>query len=128
MYGIVVMAPYWLLLTGVVAFLMRTRRRDMLLLAAAATVAGLAVLAKGIAGVALPGSILLGYVGVQGRWRRLADRSCLIGIGVVLLIVVVVAVPWHHAMYIRHGDPWWNELYASSATAPAPHSRSDWRP
>ncbi len=27
---------------------------------------------------------------------------------------MVVAVPWHHAMYIRHGGPWWNELFGDN--------------
>ena len=31
-----------------------------------------------------------------------------------LLALAVVAVPWHHAMLIRHGLPFWNELFGDN--------------
>lgn len=39
-----------------------------------------------------------------------------IGLRVVgsALALLVVAVPWHHAMYIRHGAAWWDELYGDN--------------
>jgi 4-amino-4-deoxy-L-arabinose transferase-like glycosyltransferase len=117
MYGIVAMAPYWLGAAGVLLFIARTaraQRKDVLALLAAATLAGLAVLAKGLAGLALPVVVLLAYVATRHGWARFRDRGLLAGLGVALVAVVVVAVPWHHAMYIRHGAPWWNELFGDN--------------
>ena len=36
------------------------------------------------------------------------------GILLALLAVAVVAVPWHHAMLVRHGKPFWDELYGDN--------------
>jgi 4-amino-4-deoxy-L-arabinose transferase-like glycosyltransferase len=117
MYGALVMVPYWLGAAGVLLFVVRTARtgrKDVLALLAAATLAGLAVLAKGLAGLGMPVLIVLGYVAARGRWTRLRDRQLLAAIGVALVVVAVIAVPWHHAMYIRHGAPWWNELFGDN--------------
>jgi 4-amino-4-deoxy-L-arabinose transferase-like glycosyltransferase len=114
MYGVVAMAPYWLGAAGVLLFIARTRRKDVLALIAAATLAGLAVLAKGLAGLALPVVVLLTFVALRNHWRRFSERPMLAALAVGLVAVVVVAVPWHHAMYIRHGAPWWNELFGDN--------------
>jgi 4-amino-4-deoxy-L-arabinose transferase-like glycosyltransferase len=114
MYGVVAVAPYWLGAAGVALYLVRTRQRACLGLVAAATFAGLGVLAKGLAGLALPVLVALVYLLLRGSWRRLAQRELLGALAVGLIVVVVVAVPWHHAMYIRHGAPWWNELFGDN--------------
>jgi 4-amino-4-deoxy-L-arabinose transferase-like glycosyltransferase len=117
MYGIVAMAPYWLGTLGIGIYLLRCRRRDVLGLCAAATLAGLAVLAKGLAGLGLPVLILGAHLLVRrspALWARCKDREVWWGLGACVLIVAAVAVPWHHAMYIRHGAPWWNELYGDN--------------
>ena len=114
MYGIVVMAPYWIALAGVFVYLARVRRVDLLALIAAATLAGLAVLGKGLAGLALPVVIALAFIAVRGSWRRFADRQLWFAQAVAVLVVAIVAVPWHHAMYVRHGAPWWNELFGDN--------------
>ena len=31
-----------------------------------------------------------------------------------LLTCAVVAIPWHHAMLVRHGRPFWDELYGDN--------------
>ena len=117
MYGIVAMLPYWLCAVAITIYLLRSRRRDVLALAAAATLAGLAVLAKGAAGLGLPVLILGAHLLTRrspGLWARCKSPQLLRALAICLLIVAVVAVPWHHAMYIRHGAPWWNELYGDN--------------
>jgi 4-amino-4-deoxy-L-arabinose transferase-like glycosyltransferase len=117
MYGIVAMLPYWVAALGITWFLLRTRRQDVLGLCAAATLAGLAVLTKGLAGLGLPVLILGAHVVCRRSprlWARLREREVWWALAICVLIVAVVAVPWHHAMYIRHGAPWWNELYGDN--------------
>ncbi len=36
------------------------------------------------------------------------------GVVASLIALAVVAVPWHHAMLIRHGLPFWNELFGDN--------------
>jgi 4-amino-4-deoxy-L-arabinose transferase-like glycosyltransferase len=61
---------------------------------------GLAVLAKGPIGVLLPGLIVLVYLGVTGEWRLLRR---LVSPG-ALLLFLLVAVPWHVAIYLDQGQ------------------------
>jgi 4-amino-4-deoxy-L-arabinose transferase-like glycosyltransferase len=75
---------------------------------------GLAVLAKGLAGLGLPLLVFLAYLAFTWNWRRLARAQLLYGVLVSLLALAVVAVPWHHAMLIRHGAPFWNELFGDN--------------
>jgi 4-amino-4-deoxy-L-arabinose transferase-like glycosyltransferase len=35
-------------------------------------------------------------------------------LALALLATAVVAVPWHHAMILRHGWVWWNELFGDN--------------
>jgi 4-amino-4-deoxy-L-arabinose transferase-like glycosyltransferase len=114
MYGAVVMIPYWVLTAAVVALLARARYRRPLYLYPAAVLCGLAVLGKGLAGLGLPVIIFVAYLLFTGGWRRLAGRQLPLALVASVLVVVVVAVPWHHAMYIRHGSPWWNELFGDN--------------
>ena len=76
---------------------------------------GLAVLAKGLAGLGLPVIVFVAYLAVHLELAAAAARAdparaaagrrwrC-----------AVVAVPWHHAMHIRHGGAWWNELFGDN--------------
>jgi 4-amino-4-deoxy-L-arabinose transferase-like glycosyltransferase len=112
--GVVVMIPYFL---GFVAFLLlaaRVRYKAPLYLFIAATLCGLATLAKGIAGLGLPVLVFLAYLGFTWNWRRLARAQLGYGVLVALLAVAVVAVPWHQAMLILHGKPFWDELYGDN--------------
>jgi 4-amino-4-deoxy-L-arabinose transferase-like glycosyltransferase len=114
MYGAVVMIPYWVGVVAVVLVAARSRSRRPLYLYIAASLCGLAVLGKGLAGLGLPVIIFTAYVLFTGQWRKLLGRQLPLGILVSLVIVAVVAIPWHHAMYIRHGAPWWNELFGDN--------------
>ncbi len=114
LYGIVPMVPY---LAGFAAFLLlaaRIRRRAPLYLILAAVLCGLAVLAKGLAGLGLPVivfALFLMFGGGLGAGARA-------GLGWALVMAVIafaiVAVPWHHAMLIRHGEPFWSELFGDN--------------
>lgn len=66
---------------------------------------GVAVLAKGPVAPAMAGLMALGYLAVTGEWRRLRELE--IPKGVVLTILV--ALPWHVAIYILDGTAWLDE-------------------
>ncbi len=112
--GIVLFLPY---VVGLVAFIYwtaRTRFRAPFYLYLAAILCGLAMLAKGLAGLGLPVIVFLAYLMFTWNWKRLARAQLLYGVMVALLGCAVVAVPWHHAMLMRHGIPFWNELYGDN--------------
>ena len=112
--GVVVMIPY---MVGFAAFLYlasRTRYKAPLYLYIAATLCGLATLAKGIAGLGLPVLVFLAYLLFTWNWKRLGRAQLGVAVLVALLGCAIVAVPWHHAMLVRHGKPFWDELYGDN--------------
>jgi 4-amino-4-deoxy-L-arabinose transferase-like glycosyltransferase len=112
--GYVVMLPY---MAGFVAFFVlaaRLRYKAPLYLNLAATLCGLATLAKGIAGLGLPVLVFLCYLGFTWSWKRLRRAQLGLGILLALITCAVVAIPWHHAMLIKHGKPFWDELYGDN--------------
>jgi 4-amino-4-deoxy-L-arabinose transferase-like glycosyltransferase len=114
LYGVVAMIPYYL---GFVAFLFlaaRARTRAPLYLYMAAILCALAVLAKGLAGLGLPLIILVAYLAFTGSWHRLRRPQMTFALFVAVIAFAVVAVPWHHAMLIRHGMPFWDELFGDN--------------
>ena len=62
---------------------------------------GVSVLAKGPPGLMVVGAVGALHVVLLGRWRALADGAFEIKRG--LLLMIVVAIPWHLAMYLRDG-------------------------
>jgi len=114
MYGIVVMWPYWLGFVAFLYFAARARYRAPLYLNIAAMLCGLAVLAKGLAGLGLPVIVFLSYLGFTWNWRRLKRAQLVPAILVSTVALLVVAVPWHHAMIARHGWAFWNELFGDN--------------
>ncbi|MFL5306694.1 MAG: glycosyltransferase family 39 protein, partial [Polyangia bacterium] len=114
MYGAVPMIPYDL---GFLAFLFlaaRTRRRAPFYLYLAGILCALAVLAKGLAGLGLPVIVFALFLAFGGGWAR--ARRARLGFALVGAVIAfaVVAVPWHHAMLIRHGAPFWSELFGDN--------------
>src|SRR4029078_5559103 len=112
--GAVLMLPF---LAGYMACLLLTARfryKAPLYLHVAATLCGLAMLAKGLAGLGLPVLVFLAYIGFTGSWKRLSRAQIGVRILVALLVCALVAVPWHEAMLIRHGKPFWDELYGDN--------------
>jgi 4-amino-4-deoxy-L-arabinose transferase-like glycosyltransferase len=65
--------------------------------------AALAVLAKGLVGVVIPGAVVVLYVLATGRWRVLARIPWLTAIPLFL----AVAVPWHALAAARNPDFLW---------------------
>jgi 4-amino-4-deoxy-L-arabinose transferase-like glycosyltransferase len=115
MYGVVVMIPYWIGFAGFIVLGARfIRYKAPFYLSIAAMMCGLAVLAKGLAGLGLPVIVFLAYLAFTWNWRRLRRAQILPGLLLALVALLVVAVPWHHAMYLRHGNPWWNELFGDN--------------
>ncbi len=112
--GIVIMLPY---LAGFVAFLYfaaRTRKKAPFYLYIAGILCALAVLAKGLAGLGLPVIVFLAYLLFTWNWARLGRNGLGWGVLIALLGCAVVAIPWHHAMLVRHGLPFWDELYGDN--------------
>jgi 4-amino-4-deoxy-L-arabinose transferase-like glycosyltransferase len=112
--GAVLMLPF---LAGFMACLLLTARfryKAPLYLHIAATLCGLATLAKGLAGLGLPVLVFLAYLGFTSNWKRLSRAQLGMGILIALLACALVAVPWHQAMLLRHGKPFWDELYGDN--------------
>jgi 4-amino-4-deoxy-L-arabinose transferase-like glycosyltransferase len=112
--GVLVMLPYIAGFLAFFALMARLRYKAPLYLNIAATLCGLATLAKGIAGLGLPVIVFLCYLGFTWNWKRLKRAQLGFGILLALLTCLVVAVPWHHAMLVRHGKPFWDELYGDN--------------
>ncbi|HVV15956.1 MAG TPA: glycosyltransferase family 39 protein [Polyangia bacterium] len=114
MYGAVPMIPYDLGFVAFVFLAARTRRRAPFYLYLAAILCALAVLAKGLAGLGLPVIVFALFLVFGGGWapaRRARLGFALVG---AVIAFAVVAVPWHHAMLIRHGAPFWSELFGDN--------------
>jgi 4-amino-4-deoxy-L-arabinose transferase-like glycosyltransferase len=112
--GIVLMAPYFAGFAAFVYWSARTRFKAPFYLYIAGILCGLAVLAKGLAGLGLPVIVFLAYLLFTWNWKRLGRAQLLFGVLVAFLACALVAIPWHHAMLIRHGKPFWDELYGDN--------------
>jgi 4-amino-4-deoxy-L-arabinose transferase-like glycosyltransferase len=112
--GFLLMLPHVIGFFGFVYLASRTRYKAPLYLYTAAILCGLAILAKGLAGLGLPVIIFVAYLFFTWSWRRLGRAQLLFGVVVALLACAVVAIPWHQAMLMRHGLPFWDELYGDN--------------
>jgi 4-amino-4-deoxy-L-arabinose transferase-like glycosyltransferase len=112
--GVVSMMPYLIGLFVFLWFTSRTRYKAPFYLHIASILCGLAMLAKGLAGLGLPVIVFLAYLLFTWNWRRLARAELLRSLPLAILACALVAVPWHHAMLARHGFPFWNELYGDN--------------
>ena len=102
-----VQAFVWTTLTGaLVAWNLGERRRQRLYYLAAWLFAAIATMGKGPAGLALPALCTLLYLVSTKRFSELLRLEILSGI----LVVLVVAMPWFVAMYVRHGSPFTDRL------------------
>ena len=82
------------------------RRTRRLLYISAWFCAAIATMAKGPAGFGLPMICAFAYVATKRRWSELLRLEILSGV----LVILVVAMPWYVAMYIRHGSPFTDRL------------------
>jgi 4-amino-4-deoxy-L-arabinose transferase-like glycosyltransferase len=105
--GFIAMLPYFAGFFFALWWCARAKTQRELYLFSAYTLCGLANLAKGPAGLAMPALVLLVYLVCAGRWREIFTK---LELPRGLLLFTVVGVPWFHAMLIRHGMPFWNEF------------------
>ena len=112
--GFWAMLPAWIGFVAALFLMARTRFLAPFYLYLAALLCGLAVLAKGLAGLGLPVIIFLLYLTFTWNWRRLSRAQLGRGVLVAFLLCALVAVPWHEAMLLRHGFPFWDELYGDN--------------
>jgi 4-amino-4-deoxy-L-arabinose transferase-like glycosyltransferase len=112
--GFLVMLPYIAGFIAFVYFAAGTRFKAPFYLYLAGLMCALATLAKGLAGLGLPVIVFLAYLLFTWNWKRLHRAQLGRGVLVALLGCAMVAVPWHHAMLVRHGMPFWNELYGDN--------------
>jgi 4-amino-4-deoxy-L-arabinose transferase-like glycosyltransferase len=112
--GIVLMLPYFAGFIAFIYFSARTQKKAPFYLYIAGILCALAVLAKGLAGLGLPVIVFLAYLLFTWNWARLARNQLGYGVLVAFLACAVVAIPWHHAMLVRHGMPFWDELYGDN--------------
>ncbi len=112
--GVVAMMPYFLGFVLFVYLTASTKYKAPFYLHIASILCGLAILAKGLAGLGLPFIVFVAYLLFTWNWRRLARAELLRGLPLAILACALVAVPWHHAMLARHGFPFWNELYGDN--------------
>ena len=104
--GLVPMVPYLVCFVVGLGWAARATTRRELYLLTAWLLCALASLAKGPAGLALPSLTIAFYLVLSGRWRDIWRLELVRG----ALVFVACGVPWWHAMLIRHGKPFWNEL------------------
>jgi 4-amino-4-deoxy-L-arabinose transferase-like glycosyltransferase len=84
----------------------KTRTRNEIYLYLFYLATAIAGLAKGLIGALQPGYVILVYLLLSREWRMLTDVALARG----LLIAVSVFAPWWHAMVLKHGAAFWNEL------------------
>jgi 4-amino-4-deoxy-L-arabinose transferase-like glycosyltransferase len=99
----------WLAVLFVLTAIVRQERRMRpLLMYAFYFFCAIAFMAKGLPGLAIPGAAALFYLIGSRRWTLLGSGDLRVSTGV--LIVIAVSLPWHLAMYVRHGPAFTNRL------------------
>ncbi len=97
----------WSVLLGTLLYLnWGERRAQRLYYLAAWFFAALATMGKGPAGFALPILCALTYIATKRRWSELTRLELVSG----LIVILIVAMPWYVAMYVRHGSPFTDRL------------------
>ena len=91
---------------AVVYTLRSERRTQVLYLMGGYLAAAMALLGKGLGGIALPGAVVLLHLIITGDWKKLKDVRLVRG----TLIVLAVGFPWYVAMHLRHGNAFLNRL------------------
>jgi 4-amino-4-deoxy-L-arabinose transferase-like glycosyltransferase len=103
----VVQGALWLaLLVVLVVPSLREQRVRRLAVLGAWVAMALATMGKGPAGIVLPGGVVFVYLASTRRWRDLASSEIVSG----LVALLVVALPWYVAMFVRHGPPFTDRL------------------
>ncbi|MEM7604523.1 MAG: glycosyltransferase family 39 protein, partial [Myxococcota bacterium] len=99
----------WLLVLGAVFFMLRKEtKRQALYMMAFYFFCALAFMGKTIPGVAIPGMVSLFFLVGTGRWRLLFSGALKVAPGI--LGVLMVAMPWFVAMFMRHSTGFTDRL------------------
>jgi 4-amino-4-deoxy-L-arabinose transferase-like glycosyltransferase len=107
LWGILCMLPWILMFFAALVWCARAKNTRQLYLFTAYVLCGLASLAKGPAGVALPAIVLAIYLVLAGRWKDLIFKA---EVPRGVLLFLATAAPWYHGMLIRHGTGFWREF------------------
>jgi len=100
-------ALMWAIGLGAVLFInWGERRKQRMYFLAAWYFAAVATLGKGPAGFGLPICVTFTYIAATQKWQKLLTLEIASG----LLLILVIAIPWYLAMYIRHGQPFTDRL------------------
>lgn len=100
---------FWLLLLAAVLYMLRKETRSQALYMMAFYVfCALAFMGKTIPGVAIPGMIALFFLIATKRWKLLYSGALKVAPGI--LVVLMVAMPWFVAMYMRHASGFTDRL------------------
>lgn len=103
----IVQAGLWSALLAVLVLpgLREQRVRRLAVLGAWVAMA-LATMGKGPAGIVLPAGVVFVHLAATRRWRDLGSSEIVTG----LVALLVVAMPWFVAMFVRHGPPFTDRL------------------
>jgi 4-amino-4-deoxy-L-arabinose transferase-like glycosyltransferase len=100
---------FWLILLAAVFYMLRKETRSQALYMMAFYVfCALAFMGKTIPGVAIPGMIALFFLIATKRWKLLYSGALKVAPGI--LVVLMVAMPWFVAMYMRHASGFTDRL------------------
>ncbi len=99
----------WLLILSAVFYMLRKERRvQALYMMAFYAFCALAFMGKTIPGVALPGMVALFYLIGTKRWKLLYSGALKVAPGI--LVVLMIAMPWFVAMFMRHASGFTDRL------------------
>ena len=103
----IVQGTLWTALLAVLVVpCLREQRIRRLAVIGAWVAMALATMGKGPAGIILPAGVVFVHLASTRRWRDLASSELVSG----LVALIVVAMPWYVAMFVRHGPPFTDRL------------------
>lgn len=104
--GWVIMLVFGAAAVGILVWMwFATRTRRQVYLYWMYWILGISCLAKGPVAIAVLGLAAVAYMLILREWRILRDGELIRG----LIILLVMALPWHFAMYMRDGQAWVHE-------------------
>ncbi len=103
-------------------------RRSMGWLSVVGLACGLAVLTKGLIGLALPGLVLAAFAALTGRWRRIGESLA----SPAPVVFLAVVLPWFLLMEQAHPGFnryfWWDNHFARFASMEGTRDKGPWFP
>jgi 4-amino-4-deoxy-L-arabinose transferase-like glycosyltransferase len=112
--GSMIVPVYALATVAFLFFQTRARYRRQLWLHLAFFLCALSCLAKGAGGIVIPLGIVGAFILVRWEWQRLRLPGIPTALAGGAVGFVAICFPWYHAMLVRHGLPFWNELFGDN--------------